>query len=150
MSLNFPVITELPCTTTIRSVERCATATCDDSGSVERCVDAGEFTLELTNPTEAEIAAAQAQVDAQALAAAQALADAGVPHITSGTPPAAQNGIAYTFQFTADGGTAPYTFEITSGDLPDGLTMDGDGLISGTPTESGSFSITVTVTDSSP
>jgi len=149
MSLQLPTINELPCVQTIANVEQCATATCDEEGEFERCVAAGEFTIDLTNPTEDEILAGQASVNAQALAAAQALADAAVPHITSGTPPAAQSGVAYEFQFEAEGGTAPYTFTLSSGTLPDGLTLDSDGLLHGTPTENGTFSITVTVTDSS-
>jgi hypothetical protein len=36
---------------------------------------------------------------------------------------------------------------ITSGTLPDGLTLDNSGNISGTPTETGSFSFNVSVTD---
>lgn len=37
-------------------------------------------------------------------------------------------------------------YEVTSGSLPDGLTMSEDGTISGTPTEKGSSTFTVTMT----
>jgi hypothetical protein len=43
-------------------------------------------------------------------------------------------GIAYSQSFTAAGGTAPYTFALTSGTLPAGLTLSTAGLVSGTPT----------------
>ena len=48
---------------------------------------------------------------------------------------------------TASGGTGTgYTFSATG--LPAGLTMSSSGTISGTPTVSGTFPYTVTVTDS--
>jgi hypothetical protein len=47
---------------------------------------------------------------------------------------------------TVTGGIPPYTFTATG--LPPGLTISPSGTISGTPTVSGSFTYTVTVTDS--
>ena len=51
------------------------------------------------------------------------------------------------------GGVAPYTWSISSGSLPTGLTLDTSSTtstttISGTPTSSGTFAFTVTVFDS--
>ncbi|MCD8104218.1 MAG: glycoside hydrolase family 3 C-terminal domain-containing protein [Lachnospiraceae bacterium] len=44
---------------------------------------------------------------------------------------------------SSDSGSS-YTYEIADGSyLPDGLTMDEDGLITGTPTESGHFSVVI-------
>ena len=48
----------------------------------------------------------------------------------------------------ASNGTAPYTWAVTSGALPTGLTLSSGGVLSGTPTASGTFNFTVTVTDS--
>jgi putative Ig domain-containing protein len=49
-------------------------------------------------------------------------------------------------QFTATGGTAPYTWSATA--LPTGLTLDATtGVLSGTPTAPGTFAINVTVKD---
>jgi hypothetical protein len=56
-------------------------------------------------------------------------------------------GTAYSATITAQGGLAPYTFAITGGSLPTGLTMTSAGLISGTPSAAGTFNFTVTVTD---
>jgi hypothetical protein len=55
----------------------------------------------------------------------------------------------YNFTITAAGGTLPFTWTITSGSLPPNLTLDTDGTITGEATETGSFPITVQVTDSS-
>ena len=54
---------------------------------------------------------------------------------------------AFSSSLSATGGTAPYTFAITSGSLPTGLTLSSAGLISGTPTATGSYNFTVTATD---
>jgi len=56
-------------------------------------------------------------------------------------------GTAYTLTLAeATGGTAPYTYEVTTGTLPAGLTLDGN-IISGTPTEAGTSAIVITATD---
>ncbi|MEG3191236.1 putative Ig domain-containing protein [Lysobacter sp. D1-1-M9] len=65
------------------------------------------------------------------------------------TLPSATVGAAYSESITASGGTAPYTYAVTTGMLPAGLTLGSGGLLSGTATESGAFSFTVTATDSS-
>jgi hypothetical protein len=49
---------------------------------------------------------------------------------------------------SASGGTAPYTFAVTAGALPVGLTLSPSGIISGTPTIDLTKTFTVTVTDS--
>lgn len=69
-------------------------------------------------------------------------------HITSSTMPNAARGVAYTAQVAATGGTAPYAFAITGGGLPNGLTMDAAGAITGTPDAGpGRYHFQVTVTD---
>jgi len=50
---------------------------------------------------------------------------------------------------SAAGGIPPYTFTVTSGNLPPGVTLDSSGTLSGTPTSSGSYTFTITATDSS-
>ena len=56
--------------------------------------------------------------------------------------------VPYSQSVTASGGTAPYTYAVSSEALPGGLSLDSNsGLISGTPTASGAFNFTVTATD---
>jgi hypothetical protein len=55
---------------------------------------------------------------------------------------------SYMQTLDADGGVAPYSWALTAGTLPAGLSLSSSGLISGTPTLIGSSSFTVTVTDS--
>jgi len=55
--------------------------------------------------------------------------------LTSGSPSAGTTGTPYSFTLTTGGGLAPYMYEITSGSLPPGLTLNASsGVISGTPT----------------
>ena len=54
----------------------------------------------------------------------------------------------YGYYFNASGGSPPFNWAVTSGALPDGLTLASDGTLSGTPTAAGSFAFTVTATDS--
>ena len=57
-------------------------------------------------------------------------------------------GTPASFAIEVWGGTAPYTFQITSGSLPPGLSMSSAGVISGTPTTAGyDWTIFVKVTD---
>jgi MBG domain (YGX type) len=58
--------------------------------------------------------------------------------------PDAVYGFLYTTQtLTVTGGKAPYTFSISAGRLPAGMTLSAAGNLSGTPTAAGAFSITV-------
>ena len=60
------------------------------------------------------------------------------------------NGFQYTKQIdAATGGTPGFTYTITSGSaLPSGLALSSSGLISGTPTVTGTFPFSITATDS--
>ena len=70
------------------------------------------------------------------------------PSITApDTLPAATQATAYDQALTATGGTEPYVWSINSGTLPAGLSLDATGHLTGTPTETGTFPITVTVSD---
>jgi hypothetical protein len=58
----------------------------------------------------------------------------------AGSPPAANLGVAYSSQLTPTGGSGSgYVFSLASGTLPTGLTLSSGGLISGTPSATGSF-----------
>ncbi|HEX8409198.1 MAG TPA: putative Ig domain-containing protein, partial [Thermoanaerobaculia bacterium] len=57
-------------------------------------------------------------------------------------------GSPFSETFTQTGGIGTATFTLASGTLPAGLTLATNGVLSGTPTQSGSFPITVTATDS--
>jgi len=56
-------------------------------------------------------------------------------------------GVGYNQTLQASGGQAPYSWTITSGSLPPGLTLSPSGGISGVPTVNGQYTITVLATD---
>ncbi len=58
-------------------------------------------------------------------------------------------GAAYSDMVHATGGTAPYSWTIASGTLPAGITLQSTGSLSGTTSQTGQFSFTVQVVDSS-
>ena len=78
--------------------------------------------------------------------------DGGDPEPTAleATSPGAQSGqvgqAIPEFTLRATGGPSPYTWTATG--LPAGVTVATDGAVSGTPTESGTFDVTATATDS--
>ena len=57
-------------------------------------------------------------------------------------------GARYSHSLTATGGTAPYIWSVADGVLPHGVTL-ADGSISGIPTQSGSYTVTLSVHDTS-
>ncbi len=67
--------------------------------------------------------------------------------VTTTSLPDGATGQPYQAQLAASGGEPPYTWSVTQGSLPPGLTLSNDGVISGTPTAGGSFPFTVQVTD---
>ncbi|MFB8915757.1 putative Ig domain-containing protein [Xanthomonas phaseoli pv. phaseoli] len=76
------------------------------------------------------------------------LNDDAVVTVSPASLPAATAGTAYSQTLTASGGTPGYSFVISAGTLPAGMTLNAAGVLSGTPTASGSFNFTVTATDS--
>lgn len=67
--------------------------------------------------------------------------------LTPTTLPASTAGTVYTQALSASGGVAPYSFALSAGTLPAGLTLASSGTLAGTPTEAGTFNVSVTATD---
>lgn len=58
-------------------------------------------------------------------------------------------GVPYNQTITASGGTAPYTFSVSAGALPAGLSLSPAGVVSGTPTAAGTTVLTIQAVDAS-
>jgi hypothetical protein len=67
--------------------------------------------------------------------------------ITTSLAPA-RVGSTYNQTLTASGGVPPYTWSVSTGALPEGISLNTFGTLNGTPTKIGSFSFVVEVTDS--
>ena len=106
-----------------------ATTTSSDNGA--------QFTVVVTNTAgSVTSSAATLTVNAQAV------------QITTSSLPAGQVQTAYSSSLQATGGTPPYTWSLSSGLLPNGLSLSSSGTISGTPTLVGLFNVVVRVDDS--
>ncbi len=69
--------------------------------------------------------------------------------ITTSALPDGRTGAAYSATLAASGGTTPYTWAVTLGALPAGLSLSAStGVIDGTPTGSGTSNFVIAVTDS--
>ncbi|WP_080056535.1 FG-GAP-like repeat-containing protein [Spirosoma aerolatum] len=53
----------------------------------------------------------------------------------------------FSQSFTASGGSGTYSFSVVSSNLPTSLSLSGNGVLSGTPTQAGSYSVLVQVSD---
>jgi Putative Ig domain len=99
------------------------------------------FTVQVTDSSSPE-QTAKAQLSISVAATTASV------QIVSSSVPSGLVGSSYSTTLAATGGTTPYSWDISSGALPAGLTLSSAGTISGTPTGAGTFSITVKVTDS--
>jgi hypothetical protein len=68
--------------------------------------------------------------------------------ICSTNLPVGNRGKVYSDQIVAQGGTAPYLWGLSAGQLPPGLMLSATGTITGTPTARGDFAFTVAADDS--
>src|SRR5579863_4631531 len=111
------------------------------SGTPTAAVNAASLTFKVTDSSQ----------PAQSNSAALSLTvTATGPVITTSSLPNGQVGVAYSASLAASGGTAPYTWSLTAGTLPAGLSLSSSGVISGTPTAAvNAASLTFKVTDSS-
>ncbi|WP_164240912.1 putative Ig domain-containing protein [Stenotrophomonas maltophilia] len=100
------------------------------------------FQVNLSNPVNASVADGSAVVT---------IVSDDAPVVVGPTVlPTAKAGVAYSQTFSATGGTGSYNYAL-SGTLPTGLTFNtSTGTLSGTPTQAGTFSFSVSATDSSP
>ena len=70
--------------------------------------------------------------------------------VTGGAPPTDATYLEpYSYALQSGFGKAPYSYQLTSGSLPSGLSLNAAGTLSGTPTTVGKFPFQVLVTDSS-
>ena len=70
------------------------------------------------------------------------------PMITTLSLPSGQNGVAYSQTISVTGGVTPLVYSVSSGSLPAGLHVGAGGIISGTPSGSGTSQFTLKVADS--
>jgi hypothetical protein len=68
--------------------------------------------------------------------------------IVDETLPSLDPGVDVRIPLSARGGVPPYHWSVTSGDLPEGISLTPEGVLVGRPAKAGRFAYTVTVEDS--
>jgi hypothetical protein len=120
------------------------------SASAGTISTSGLFTApSVTSAAIATVTAASAEesdAKASATISITAATSTGLTIATSALPDASQ-GLAYSAALSASGGSQPYTWSITTGTLPAGVSLDNSGSLSGRPSKTGSFSFMAKVTD---
>jgi len=135
----------------VQNTSNTAVAWSASSGTVS---SSGLFTAPAVTTTKSATLTATSMADANAKASATISVSAPAPTaapltITTSALPAAETGVSYKASVVAQGGTPPYGWSVSAGSLPQALTLDSTtGLISGSTSQSGTFTFTVMVTDS--
>jgi uncharacterized repeat protein (TIGR01451 family) len=122
------------------------------SGSLPAGITLGSTTGTLsgtpTAPGTSNFTVQVTDTDGHSATEATTLAIISGPGLSFPAPPSGEIGTAYSDTLTASGGTGPYTWSVSSGSLPAGITLgSGTGTLSGTPTAAATFHFTVQVTD---
>ena len=69
------------------------------------------------------------------------------PVIDTTSLPDGEKNVAYSQTLAVTGGVQPHSWSLTSGALPAGLSLSTSGVLSGTPSEGGTFNFDVQVSD---
>ena len=109
----------------------------------------GTPTGSVTGPINFTVKVTDSESPAGSATAALSITISAAPlSVTTSSLPTGVDGSSYSTTLQAAGGVSPYTWSVTTGSLPAGLTLAAStGVISGTPTGS-SATFTVTATDS--
>ncbi len=118
-----------------------------DLGPVDEVADAMGEDSTSADAGDAAVGADAAGGDALVADAGETAQASDFAIVTASALKKAIEGKAYTAQIEAKGGTPPYFFGQKGGALPKGISLGADGTLSGTPTESGSFSFDIKALD---
>jgi hypothetical protein len=128
-------------------------ATATSSGSPVTCTaSASPWTCDLTGLTSGTAysvtgVAKRSTSWTSTATAPQSLTPAASLSVSTATLPNGTTATAYSQTVAAAGGVTPYTWTVSTGSLPTGLTLSPAGVISGTPTVPATSNFTVHVKD---
>ncbi len=134
-------------TATVSGTSNTAVTWTASKGSIDRN---GLYTAPtVQSPVNAVITAtSQANSTKSAKVAATVNPDQAQPlQITTTGLQQGQQGSSYSDTLAASGGNQPYSWSVSSGTLPAGITFNANGDFTGTPTKLGTFAFSVKVTD---
>ena len=105
-------------------------------------------TTSADNGAQLDVAVSNTAGSVNSQAATLTVTAATAVKITTTSLPNGTAQVAYSTTLQATGGTLPYTWSVSSGQLPAGLSLGASGTISGTPTTAGLATFTIQVADS--
>ena len=119
------------------------------SASLGSISSAGLYQAPTVTSNTATTVTATSKADTTKSATAEVTVTPPPVSITTTSLSSATAGAAYSNTLSATGGTTPYAWTLASGSLPGGITVQSAGSLSGTTAQTGTFSISIEVTDSS-
>ncbi len=114
-----------------------------------RLIDTSPYRSSGTDALDLGAPVSQVVADATAaLTGSSAMMPPAPVAITTTVLPDGRTGAPYAATLTATGGSGAYAWSVASGALPAGVSLaETTGLLSGTPTQSGTFAVTVSARD---
>ena len=103
----------------------------------------GTSTTAGTSNFSVQVACCTTATDVQALS----LTVNAAPSVTTSSLPDGSRSSAYSQTLAASAGTTPFTWTVSAGSLPTGVTLSSAGVLSGTPTVGGTFNFTARALD---
>lgn len=100
-----------------------------------------QVTIKATSTADSTKSGSASLTVTAAVQSALTITTTGLSNVTSG--------ISYSATLKATGGKSPYSWSLASGSLPSGLSVQSNGTLSGTSTQTGQFNFTVQASDSS-
>jgi hypothetical protein len=147
-SINMPSGQVQAFTAAVTGADNTAVTWAASAGSI---TSSGSFTAPVVSGVTTVYVTATSNVDTRIRGVATVVVEpvnAQAPAITTSTLPDGRTGNAYDAGFTATGGTLPYSWTVSQGKIPQGLTLNqSDGQLAGMPGTPGGYSFSIKVTD---
>src|SRR5207253_5870271 len=135
-------------TAAVSGTDNTAVTWTTSAGSIS---NSGLFTAPMVGAVTNVYISATSKADNKSQAMATAVVEppnSGPLTITNSGLPEGRTGNAYDAAFTASGGTQPYTWTVSQGNIPQGLALSQNGGdLAGMPGTSGSYAFTIKLTD---
>ncbi len=136
-------------TAEVSGTENSAVAWAASAGTIS---NSGVFTAPIVNTVTNVFVTATSKADSKSQGVATAVVEppsgGGALAISNSNLPDGRTGNAYDAAFAASGGTQPYSWIVSHGNIPQGITLaQNDGQLAGMPGTAGGYNFTIKVTD---